>query len=650
MLLVFSSISVFSQKVLKVVSFKQSTSDISARTSLREDPTGEACALVKVQLPIRNVMFDGDIIGEIAYKINEYWVYMPQNSSQLEIKIEDYRSLIVDFSRFNIPALEAKGTYELCVIEEERGSTQLYNEGMIALSQNDIITAFEKLEKAYEAGFAPAAFQLGRASLVSFDRVYDEDPNSIESYQQTYNYYKKAADKGYPKAQSTLGIMLLDGEFNGVKIDNCFLEKSNIWNLIRDAADKGDHNAQYRMISDKEWVEKSATKGIAIAEFGMGLRFDDELFVEEYPMLESLEINRSQDYRTAFNWYQKAASHGLDIAQWRLGEMYARGMGVEKNMSKAIEWRIKAAEQGNYLFQFLMGYMYSFGVFTDYSTCFYSDGYNYEIDVPVDIKKADYWMGKFNHKELSKLEKERIEGNNLYSSTIDNLAEQLITIKDYYKAIYWYQRKIDLGYFDGYCYLGVMYLNGTGFSQDYNKARIAFEKSLIEDDNDKSQYEMKSDALCYLGRIYRLGLGVEKDIKKSKDYYMKSLDNDYGSLHIHNMTNYELGELYYDQSNIENAVKYYSDAAFNFSEETKEDIIVDLNEYSTLAYYKLGTIYLNGMGIEKDEQKGVEYLNEAASRGNNNAIQKLKNMKLPIPDLIIGKSRSELIKKKYNLN
>ena len=81
MLLVLSSVSVFSQKQLEVISLRQSSSDISARTNLREDPKGEACALVKVQIPMRDVLFDGDVIGEVSCKVNEYWGYMPEKTS-----------------------------------------------------------------------------------------------------------------------------------------------------------------------------------------------------------------------------------------------------------------------------------------------------------------------------------------------------------------------------------------------------------------------------------------------------------------------------------------------------------------------------------------------------------------------------------------
>ena len=190
MLLVFSSISAFSQKEIKVVSFKQSSSDISARTNQREDPNGEACALVKVQLPQRNALFEGDIIGEIAFKTNEYWVYMPQKSFQLVIKVQDCTPLKVDFNNYDIPSLESKGTYELCIIKKEPSSPQLYNEGMTALAQNDIVTAFDKLEKASDAGYAPATYELGVASLVTYDRNYDDDPNYIFTVKDDISPYK----------------------------------------------------------------------------------------------------------------------------------------------------------------------------------------------------------------------------------------------------------------------------------------------------------------------------------------------------------------------------------------------------------------------------------------------------------------------------
>lgn len=573
MMLVFSSISVFSQKKIKVVSFRQSASDISARTNQREDPKGEVCALVKVQLPQRNALFDGDIIGEIAYKTNEYWVYMPQKSTQLVIKLQDCSPLKVNFPNYDISSLESKGTYELCIIKETADSPQLYNEGMTALAKNDIVTAFEKLEKAYDAGYAPAAYELGQASLVPYDRNYDEDPNTIESYQEAYNYYKKAAEGGSPEAQYALGAMLLDYqngypvELSKMRVDPAFLEKSKIWDLIRSAADKGVVDAQYQMLSDDRWCDENAKKGNPVAQFGMGLRNDSELSYEEYWMLESVDINSSENFEKAAEWYQKAAENGLDAAQWRLGELYARGLGVEQNINKAIELRSKAAEQGNVMFQFMMGIMYATGGFADYSTYMFPDGYVYNVEIPQDAEKADKWLRQLNHKQLNKTEKDRLEGNGLFSFTLNQLSVEFIKHSKYDKAIYWYQREAEMGYRDAFCKLGEMYLDGKGISKDYQKARELFEKAILDDEHFGDGYSgyLRDRAKAYLGVIYRDGLGVESNQIKAKTFLADSADkNDAKGM-------YELAILFEKEGNSEVASKLFNELKNGWGQNDEND-------------------------------------------------------------------------------
>lgn len=629
MLLVFSSISVFSQKELKVVSFKQSTSDISARTNLREDPTGEACALVKVQLPIRNVLFDGDIIGEIVYKTNEYWVYMPQKSTKLQIKVQDCKPLMVDFVNYDISSLESKGTYELCVITKEASSPQLFNEGMTALAKNDVVTAFEKLEKASDAGYAPAAYELGQASIIPYDKRYDEDPNSEESYKDAYKYYKKAARADYPDAQYALGILLLEDN----SLEPGVTEKT-IWSYIKSAADKGVMAAQYMMLGDDQWCEENANKGNAIAQFGMGLRNDSELSYEEYWMLESTNVNSSENFEKAAEWYQKAAGNGLDVAQWRLGELYARGIGVEQNINKAIELRTKAAEQGNIMFQFMMGIMYATGGFADYSTYMYPDGYVYNVEIPQDTEKADIWLRRVNHRQLNKTEKERLEDNGLLASILNELSEGFIKQSKFEKAIYWYQREAEMGYRDAFCDLGKMYYEGNGVPKDYQKALAMFEKAILDDDHYGDGYsgQKNYEALAYLGVIYRDGLGVEVNREKAIDYLMQSTNNGYGPT----ISFYELGNLYYAENKYEEALKYYREAKSHSFDHVTDGKYTWLNEISTKACYKLGLMYDSGQGVEMNTDKAIEYMTEAASRGSDGAKKYLQGRSLPIPSPKLG--------------
>lgn len=645
MMLVFSSISVFSQKEIKIISFKQSSSDISARTNQREDPKGEACALVKVQLPQRNALFEGDIIGEIAFKTNEYWVYMPQKSTQLKIKLQDCIPLKVDFNNYDIPSLESKGTYELCIIKKEPSSPQLYNEGMTALAQNDIVTAFDKLEKASDAGYAPAAYELGMASLVPYDRHYDDDPNSTESYQEAYNYYKKAAEGGSPEGQYALGSLLLDYQnqfpenLSKIKIDPSLLEKTKVWDLFRTAADKGNVEAQYRMLSDDKWCEENAKKGNAIAQFGMGLRNDSELSYEEYWMLESAEISSSETFRKAAEWYQKAAENGLDAAQWRLGELYARGLGINQDINKAILLREKAAEQGNVIFQLIMAMSYNYGEIANLEN-FESYGTSenalpsWDAKIPEDAIKADYWLRKVSNHVLTTAERYTINGNNMYSDAMYILAQNFKKKNELDKAIYWYQRtaeKEDEGEFYkpyALAQLGMLFCEGKYVKQNYAKAKEYLEQGMKEGG---------SKATCYLSIMYRDGLGIEMNKDKAKELLMKAIELD----GTDNMPYYELGNLYYEESKYEDALKYYKEAKSNSFDEIQDGKYVWLNEYSTKACYKLGLMYDAGQGVEKNAGKAFEYMTEAASRGSDEAKEYLQERNLPIPSQKLGSNAND---------
>ena len=47
-------------------------------------------------------------------------------------------------------------------------------------------------------------------------------------------------------------------------------------------------------------------------------------------------------------WYQKAADGGMDtMALNSIAALYEKGLGVEKNMAKAIEYYRKSSDQGN---------------------------------------------------------------------------------------------------------------------------------------------------------------------------------------------------------------------------------------------------------------------------------------------------------------
>ncbi len=76
----------------------------------------------------------------------------------------------------------------------------------------------------------------------------------------------------------------------------------------------------------------------------------------------------TQDYKEAVKWYRKAAEQGDYIALFYLGMMYRNGEGVIQDYKEAVKWYRKAAEQGAASAQYNLGWMYDngHGVIQDY--------------------------------------------------------------------------------------------------------------------------------------------------------------------------------------------------------------------------------------------------------------------------------------------
>jgi TPR repeat protein len=53
-----------------------------------------------------------------------------------------------------------------------------------------------------------------------------------------------------------------------------------------------------------------------------------------------------KDYKLAFYWFKKSAEQGDKEAQFRVGECYQKGNGVEEDIEEAKKWYQKAASQG----------------------------------------------------------------------------------------------------------------------------------------------------------------------------------------------------------------------------------------------------------------------------------------------------------------
>ena len=72
-------------------------------------------------------------------------------------------------------------------------------------------------------------------------------------------------------------------------------------------------------------------------------------------------IGVPQDYKTAVKLYNAPAEQGNALAQYNLGIMHSFGLGVLQDYETALKWYILSAEQGNTFAQYNIGRLYYLG-------------------------------------------------------------------------------------------------------------------------------------------------------------------------------------------------------------------------------------------------------------------------------------------------
>lgn len=167
------------------------TNSVQASTRRRDDTKGEACALLKVQFPIDRTLFYGKVVGEVEFKTNEYWVYMPEGTKEIIIVQENYPQKTVCFSDYGINCLKSKYTYELTLLGKRTDAPQIYNEGMIAWAENDLVKAYNCLAQAANGGYKYAYNSLSEMFTLSDDnssQFYNEIDQLSTQYRQNSTF------------------------------------------------------------------------------------------------------------------------------------------------------------------------------------------------------------------------------------------------------------------------------------------------------------------------------------------------------------------------------------------------------------------------------------------------------------------------------
>lgn len=154
---------------------------------------------------------------------------------------------------------------------------------------------------------------------------------------------------------------------------------------------------------------------------------------------------------------RKEADSGDATAQFKLGNLYYRGEGVERDFAESAAWYRKAAEQGLADAQFALGEMYSV-----------------PLGVPKDPAAVVEWFRRAAEQGHAQAQ----------LSLAGIYAEGRGVEQDLAEAAKWYRKAAEQGIAEGQFMLGLAYYAGRGVEQDLEEARkwygMAAEQGLAE--------------------------------------------------------------------------------------------------------------------------------------------------------------------------
>lgn len=369
----------------------------------------------------------------------------------------------------------------------------------------------------------------------------------------------------------------------------------------------------YRCIEECGYIREGEAIEYCPKCFGnMEERKEKDMTGEDWCQL-GIFFSEEEEVEKAFKCFAKAAKEGDALGVCNLGWCYEVGFGVECDEKQAV-------------------WLYEQAISLQYIPAYCNLGLCYENGIGVS---TDLEMAAWCYQQAAKQDNER--GKRLLGNcyAYGNGVEQKEEI-----AFHLMEEAAIAGDLDAIYYLGTFYWNGTGTAVSYEKAVELFQQ-LVEELEDK-------DALFYLGYAYGNGTGVKKDLEKAFTYYKRSALA--GELTAKN----NLADAYYlgkgTKEEKEKALFWYEESAKDGNDDAcctlgrlyqegivvKKDVTVGADYYEQACmsqtenqglecYLRMAFCYYNGLGREKREETGDQWLEEGLckSKGQERLIKQI---------------------------
>ena len=333
------------------------------------------------------------------------------------------------------------------------------------------------------------------------------------------------------------------------------------------------------LVAAKAWLEKAAESGLPAAEERLGFLYRNGLGVE-------------QDLARAMDWYQKAAANGNSSARAALGEMYMRGEGVEADRERALAWyRQAAADDQPQALVALAGCLFEQeGSGRSEAITLCRRAVNAGDAEAVVLLGRAYENGWGVDKDVKKAAE-------LYQQALSKGCESAETRLEELKPEVQYLR-------------GVACMEGKTCQRDFSKAREWFEKSAGQG---------HVEAAGRLAELLQNGLGGKVDVKRAISLYEQADAGGSASAAA------DLGFMYFQGRKVKGdsakARSYYERACAGFAKAPESE-----KWHAVYGYYRLGELYREGKGVEKNPLIAARLFRFAAVNGNVYACHDLGEM------------------------
>lgn len=310
--------------------------------------------------------------------------------------------------------------------------------------------------------------------------------------------------------------------------------------------------------------------------------------------------------KDAFAWFKLAAEYGFPNAVRNLALMYAKGDGVEKNKSLAIEIICKIKKCDTPL------YYLSLGEIEKISGCHKEAFENFRIAAELGNARAKCFYGTYLLKGQCCDKNIMLGVRNIRSAAKDGIAPACLLLAQYYEkgfteggiyqsntlAVKNYKSAAKNGSIKAQKRLAEIYKNGIpGVSNNQKKS---FKWYLIAAERGDS------DAAFYVALFYANGNGIEKNYVEAVKWYKIAADHGSSSAMNNLAVCYENGR----------GVEKDEKEAFSFYLKAAE-------AGGSVAANNVSICYQQGTGTKVNPQQALFWKEKAAENGNTNAQKKL---------------------------